>query len=366
MHIVQALAELSLGGSQLVAVELCEFLRSQGHQVTIIAKQGVLSKRINDCGARVIDWPIGKKRLSTLRLIRPLRQWFTENPVDVVHVHSRLPAWIIWLVLRKLNKRPLLITSMHGHYSVNRYSGIMARGDRIIAVSEHMRKYTLAHYPRTNLDRVVTVHGGIAHNEFPNNYQPTADWLSNVQATFPALAQKKWLILPARLTQWKGHEAFLEMLALIVRQRDDVHGVLVGPAREGSSYQRKLLELIEKLGITEQVTFTGPQQDMRPWYARASVVYNLSNNPPEAFGRTVLEALSIGTPVLAWNQAGPAEQLSRIFPFGKVTLNEQGELIDKTLQLLDSPEQIPAFSDFSLQESMQSTLNVYQSAHHEQ
>ena len=360
MHIVQVLAELSLGGSQLVAVELCEHLRAQGHKVTIIAKQGALSQRVIDTGAEILDWSVGKKRLKTLRLIKPLRAWFAQHQVDVVHVHSRLPAWIAWLALRKLPKRPAFVTSMHGHYSVNRYSAIMARGDKVIAVSEHMRGYTLKHYPPVKTADVVTIHGGIEHQDFPNNYQPTNDWLQKVNQDFPYTQAKKWLMLPARLTQWKGHEAFLEMLAVILQQRSDVHGLLVGPAREGSSYQRKLLALIQQLDIAEHVTLTGAQQDMRPWYAKADVVYNLSNNPPEAFGRTVLEALSIGTPVLDWDQAGPAEQLDRIYPFGKVALNQQAPLVEKTLQLLDKPEHVQAFSDFSMQESMQATLNVYQ------
>ena len=131
MHIVQALVSLNLGGSELVATELSEFAVSQGHQVTVIAADGPLGDRIRACSAEHLDWPIGKKRLATLRLISRLSEWLNQQRPDILHVHSRLPAWICHLAIRRLDAavRPVFITSMHGHYSVSRYSAVMAGGD---------------------------------------------------------------------------------------------------------------------------------------------------------------------------------------------------------------------------------------------
>ncbi|MGA9572616.1 MAG: glycosyltransferase, partial [Lysobacterales bacterium] len=145
MHVVQALVSLGIGGSELVAVETTEALIAAGHRVTVIAANGPLEKRVKAAGANWLDWPIGRKRLATLRFIRQIRSWIQENHVDIVHVHSRLPAWICYLALRKLppDQRPVFITSMHGQYSVSSYSAIMARGDHVVAVSDHIRNYTI-------------------------------------------------------------------------------------------------------------------------------------------------------------------------------------------------------------------------------
>lgn len=361
MHIVQVLAALSVGGSQLVAVELCEYLRKQGHQVTVIAADGSLSERVKACGAQHLNWAIGKKRLSTLRLIKPLRAWLQKHQPDVVHVHSRLPAWVSYQAIKKTPRPAAFVTSMHGHYSVNPYSAVMAKGDRVIAVSEHMRRYTLKQYPQTPAEQVVTIHGGASDSDFPYQEKPNANWLKNIYQQFPNIEDKAWLLLPGRVTRWKGHLDFLHLLARLQTSSSSVHGLIIGPYRESSSYYRELQKQIDALGLERVVSFIGSRNDIGNWYAASQIVYNLSNNPPEAFGRTVLEALKTGTPVLAWNQGGPAEQLAHFYPAGKIPLDDMDELEQQTLALLSHPNRVPQQSGFSLQESMQKTLAVYQS-----
>ena len=92
MHIVQALVALNVGGSELVATELTEFLTSRGHQVTVIAKDGPIGDRVRATGAAHLDWAIGKKRFKTLKYIRRMAEWFEAERPDIVHVHSRFPA----------------------------------------------------------------------------------------------------------------------------------------------------------------------------------------------------------------------------------------------------------------------------------
>lgn len=360
MHVVQVLAALSIGGSELVACELTEYLMAHGHRVTVIAGDGPLAARIQVAGAAHLAWPIGKKRLRTLSLVRQLRRWLQQQRPDIVHVHSRFPALIVRLAVRGLAQPPALVSSMHGHYSVNRYSAVMTRADAVLAVSEHMRRYTLRHYPQIDPQRVHTVHGGVDSTRFPHLHQPSADWLQQTHAEFPTLQGKRLLLLPGRLTQWKGHASFLQLLRRLLSQRDDVHGVVVGAGRPGSGYIKRLQAQLRDLDITRHVTFTGARRDMADWYALADIVYNLSDQPPEAFGRTVLEALSIGTPVLAWNQGGPAEQLQQLFPFGLVSPHDLDTLLAKTLQLLTHPQTVVASDAFSLQASMAKTLAVYE------
>lgn len=362
MHVLQALAALSVGGSEWVVVELTEALTAAGHRVTVLGAGGPLAERVRACGAHHLDWPVGRKRLDTLRYIRRLRGWLAEQRPDVVHAHSRLPAWVAHRALAGLppSQRPRFVTSVHGQYSVSPYSAIMARGERVVAVSEFMRRHTVEHYPRTDPDRVITIHGGIDRARFPHGHRPGEDWFESVHREFPALDGVRWLCLPARLSRYKGHAAFVRLLARLRREHPDVHGVIVGGGRQGSRVARELDALAREQGVEHRVTFTGARLDIREWLAASAIVFNLTRNPPEAFGRTVLEALSLGRPVLAWDHGGVAEILAAMFPAGAVAPGDVDALCNKADRFLREPPAVPASDAFSLRGSMQAHIALYE------
>lgn len=364
MHVVQALVSLNLGGSELVAVELCEFLTSRGHRSTVVCSDGPLAGRVLDCGAQLLDWPIGKKRLGTLRYIAKLQEWLADERPDVLHVHSRLPAWICFLAMRGLEaaQKPVFITSMHGHYSVSRYSAIMASGDRVIAVSDHIREYTLHNYLTTDPGRVVTVHGGINREAFPRGYQAPRAWREQTLLEFPGLRNRRLICLPGRLSRYKGHVDFIELIAKLAPAVPEIHGVVVGEARVGSRYRDELEGLAERYGVLDRLTFTGARTDIRDWMSIAEIVYSLCSDPPEAFGRTVPEALHLGIPVIAWDHGGVRETLAALFPEGAVTPGNRHELLMRSQDFLELRPEVPFRQAFGLRESMEKTFAVYQSA----
>jgi glycosyltransferase involved in cell wall biosynthesis len=363
VHIVQALVSLNLGGSELVAIELGEFAAAAGCRVTVIAADGPLGGRLRACGAGHLDWPIGKKRLGTLRYISRLRDWLAREQPDVLHVHSRLPAWICDLALRGLEPltRPVYITSMHGHYSVSRYSAIMTGGDRVIAVSDHIRQYTLHNYPSTDPARVVTVLGGVSHQAFPFGYKPSKDWQLNVRRDFPELAGKRWICLPGRLSRYKGHTDFIELVAKLLPEVPDIQGVVVGKAKPGSRYRDELEGMAERYGVLDRITFAGARLDIRDWMAASEIVYSLCSDPPEAFGRTIPEALHLGVPVIGWDHGGVQETLAVLFPRGAVTPGDRMGLLDRSRAFLSQAPRVPPNPGFGLRESMENTMAVYQS-----
>ncbi len=364
MHVVQALVSLNLGGSEMVAVETTEYLRAEGHRVTVVAAGGPLSNRVSDCGAELLDWSIGKKRLSTLRYIRRLRHWLEENPADILHVHSRLPAWICHLALRKLpkSKRPVFITSVHGQYSVSFYSAIMARGDLVIAVSNHIRKYTLSNYLPENSPKLHTIYGGTSRKDFPYGYTATDDWYTKTYREYPQLVNKRILLLPGRLSRYKGHSTFIELFAALQTEFDDIHAVILGRAKAGSRYINELEGLAERYGISDKLTFCGARTDMRDWMSASEIVFNLCSDPPEAFGRTIPEALSLGVPAIGWNHGGVGEILAEMFPAGAVDADNFADLIRKTREFLLNKPLVEKNESFSLQKSMEDTLKLYRAA----
>ena len=361
MHVVQALVSMNIGGSELVATELAEYLTAHGHRVTVIAEDGPIGDRVRACGAHHLDWPIGRKRLATLKYIRRLRSWFEAERPDLVHVHSRWPAWICWRALKGLDPaiRPSFVTTMHGHYSVSGYSAVMAKGARVIAVSEHIRRYTLKNYRGADSDHIVTIHGGASREAFPYGHKPPPGWRDGVDREFPELAGKRWLMLPGRVTRWKGHSDFIRLVAALTEDYPDVQGVLVGGCREGSRYQGELLGQVARAGLSGRVTFVGNRLDIRDWMGEATLTYNLSNDPPEAFGRTALETLCLGRPLVAWNQGGVAEILAAMFPEGAVPVGDHDALEAKTRTFLATPPTVTESDAFSLEGSMSCHLRLY-------
>ena len=363
MHVVQALAALSVGGSELVTTEISACLVAAGHRVTVIGADGPLSKTVIACGAELLDWPIGRKRLSTLRYIRRLADWLEEQQPDIVHAHSRLPAWVCHRALRRLQqgRRPAFVTSVHGQYTVSPYSAIMARGDRVIAVSRHILDYTLANYAFVSPERVSVIHGGISKQLFTPGFEPDPSWLEATLEEFPELSGKRLLLLPARLSRYKGHATFIELISRLIDEFPDIHGVIVGPGRPKSRYRAELEGLAERYGVFERITFTGLRTDMREWMSISEIVYNLCSDPPEAFGRTVPEALHLGVPVLAWDHGGVSETLSVMFPQGAVRPDSLAALTEKSRSFLLERPTVPESDAFRLAKSMEETLRLYQS-----
>ena len=362
MHVVQVLVSLNLGGSELVAVELSEFAAAAGHRVTVIAADGPLGDRVRACGAQHLNWPLGRKRLGTLRYVRRLRDWLAAEKPDVLHVHSRLPAWICRLAVSRLDRalRPAFVPTMHGQYSVSRYSAVMASGDRVIAVSEHIRDYTVRNYPVTDPRRIVTVPGGISRQTFSFGYRPAPDWRQRVSLEYPELSNRRWICLPGRLSRYKGHADFIELVSLLLPQVPDLQGVIVGTARPGSRYRDELEGLAERYGVLDRITFTQSRMDMRDWLAASEIVFSLCADPPEAFGRTVPEALHLGIPVIAWDHGGVQETLAAMFPLGAVTPGDRAALLERSLNFLQQRPEVKPSEAFGLRDSMERTMAVYQ------
>ena len=366
MHVVQALVSLNLGGSELVATELTEHLRRAGHRVTVISSGGPLRQRIDEAGADRLEWAIGQKRLTTLLYIKHLAKWLKRERPDVLHVHSRLPAWICRLAMRRLDpsERPVVIASMHGHYSVSRYSAVMTRADRIVAVSRHIRDYTLRNYVIDRPDRLVTIHGGTSPEAFPFGFRPEKDWYGRVYSEFPELRGKRWLCLPGRLSRYKGHSVFIELVSVLAREFPDIHGLIIGKAKPGSRYRNELEGLAERSGVTDRFSFVGARMDIREWLAASEIVFSLCSDPPEAFGRTVPEALRLGIPVIGWDHGGVQEILAEMFPAGAVTPDQPAELLARTRSFLQHPPAVPVSKAFLLEDSMDRTLQLYLAACH--
>jgi glycosyltransferase involved in cell wall biosynthesis len=361
LTVLQLLPALESGGVERGTLEVAHALVRQGHRALVMSAGGRMVKPLTECGARHFTWPIGKKSFKTLLLVGKLRRFLLEHKVDIIHARSRVPAWIAWLAWRGMNPstRPRFVTTVHGLYGVNRYSRIMAQGERVIAVSDTVRDYILRAYPDTLPWRIQVIHRGVDGHVYPHGWKPDPAWQQVFFTQFPLAAGKPLLTLPGRITRLKGHEDFLEIIARLKRRGVPVHGLIVGGASASKQrYLQKLRYRVRSLGLESDISFTGQRDDLKNILAISSLVLSLSTQP-ESFGRTTLEALRLGVPTAGYDYGGVGEILRVIYPAGLLPLNKIDETAQRIAQLLQQPEAVPTGDFFPLKAMLEQTLALY-------
>jgi glycosyltransferase involved in cell wall biosynthesis len=362
MKVVQILPELNAGGVEGHVLELAGFLASQGHKSIVISNGGDMVERLEQRGVRHVKVPVHRKSLRSLFQVRKLRAWLRDEKPDIVHGHSRVPAWIAWLALRGIpaDKQPKFVTTVHGFYSVNAYSAIMTQGDRIIAVSESVREYIQRNYPKADPKRIEVIPHGIDPATYYPEFKPSADWLALWQSDHPELANKQLLLLPGRITRLKGHGDFFQLIKQLKQAGQPVCGLIAGNTHPKKlAYLDELHQQAESLGITNDIIFLGHRSDLRELMAVSDIVMALSQQP-ESFGLTVLEALSLGKPVVGYDCGGVGELLAALYPTGKVPPSSSNELFLTTTQILKNPSQPSPNGQFTLNKSLASTADIYE------
>ncbi len=360
MKVIQILPELNAGGVERGTLEVARFLVARGHESIVISNGGRLVGQLEAEGSCHIQLPVHRKHPSALLQIRKLRQCFEAERPDILHLRSRLPAWLTWLACRRMEAttRPRLITTVHGFNSVNAYSKIMTCGETVICVSESVRRYVQTHYPDVPSERLRVIHRGIDPDEFPHGHRPGGDWMATWYAQFPETRGKFLITLPGRITRLKGHDDFFQLIAALDNPR--FHGVVAGGAEaKKQAYLTELEERARQLGIADRLTFTGHRSDLREVLAHSDVVLSLTQQP-ESFGRTTLEALSLGRPVLGYDHGGVGEILDALFPEGKVPVGDLKTLEQRLRKCSEEPSTPKPHTQFTLEQMLQQTLAVYE------
>lgn len=362
MKVIQILPEMNSGGVERGTLEIAGYLVAQGHEAVVISNGGRLVDVLEKSGARHITMPVHRKSLASLFQIGKLRRLLEEEKPDILHIRSRVPGWISYLAWRGMDKAtpPRLVSTVHGFYSVNRYSAVMTKGERVIAVSESIKDYILKNYPETPEEKITVIHRGVAPEQFPRGFQPDAEWLEKWRNEQPQLEGKRVLLLPGRITRWKGQEDFIKLIASLRKSGMEAHGLIAGETHpKKREFETELRLMAEGLGIAESITFLGHRKDIREVMAVSDLILSLSRDP-EAFGRVTLEAMALGKPVVATDHGGVGEQLRILFPNGLVPHSNEEALLKKvTLMLADGSRPMDVSGSFSLEGMMSATLNLY-------
>lgn len=361
LTVVQILPALESGGVERGTLEVARELAVRGHRSIVISGGGRQVSRLLAAGSEHVTWPVGRKSLFTARWIPRLRRFLKRNEVDIVHARSRMPAWVAWLAWRGMPaaERPRFITTIHGLYSVGRYSRVMTRGERIIAVSRTAAQYAMENYDVKPED-IEIICRGVDAQFFPYGYRPPDNWLQQWYRQQPALLERLVLTLPGRLTRLKNHETFIDLISSLAQRGLPAHGLIVGaedPRRK--AYAQSLRDKVAALDLNDRISFLDHSDEIRNIYAVSNVVLSLSSRP-ESFGRSILEALSLGVPVAGYDHGGVGEILEQVYPDGRIPLNDTDALADRVAEILKDPPGVPATHGFSLREMLDRTIGLYE------
>ena len=360
LTVVQLLPALESGGVERSTLEIADALVRAGHRAVVVSAGGRLVPALEAAGARHVTLDIGRKSPLSLRHVPALRRLFERERADIVHARSRVPAWLARFALRGMAPAPHFATTVHGLNSPSRYSAVMASGERVVCVSETVRAHVLRHYPRVDPARLRVIERGIDPAEFPRAPLPDRAARAEAAARHPQLGgDGPLLLMPGRGTRLKGHADALAVLARLRADGSDARLWMPGaldPSR--ARYVAELAAEAAALGIAGAVAITAPTAAVPRAYAACDLVLQLSRKP-EAFGRTVLEAVSSGRPVAGWDHGGVGEQLARWWPAGAVPAFDAGALAANVAAQLARGEAPAVTMPDTLRAMQEATLSLY-------
>ena len=305
MNVLQILPELNAGGVERTVLETVEALVGAGHGAHVMSNGGRLVADLETLEGVHHRVDIGSKNiLSVPWRIAGIRRLIAEHKIDIVHARSRAPAWPAMFAARA-EKVPF-VTTYHGIYNAKSalkraYNSVMAKGDVVIANSNYTCDYILREHG-TDPHKITVIPRGVDMKLFdPREVSADAIKLKRKQWGVPDAATV--VLLPARLTSWKGQAVAIEALSHLPA---DTYLVLLGDAQGRDTYVADLKAQAQSLNLTKQIRFPGHDADVLTAYMASDVVICPSTDP-EAFGRTAAEAQAMGRPVVASDHGGAVE-----------------------------------------------------------
>ena len=304
--ILQVLPALDTGGVERGTIDMVQAITAGGGKALVASAGGRMVAQVERAQGRHITLPLMTKDplniyINAGRLGRVAQQ----HGVTLIHARSRAPAWSAWLAASRA-KLPF-VTTWHGVYSEDipgkrLYNSIMARGDRVIAISRYVAARVAETYG-VGPDRLRIIHRGVDPAIFDPD-QVVGERMHRLAQAWRIPTGARVVMLPARLTRWKGAETLLRAIGRLARP--DVYCVLVGDDQGRHAYGRALETSAATLGFGGRLRLAGHCDDMPAALRLADVVVNASLKP-EPFGRTVIEAQAMGRPVVAFDHGGAAE-----------------------------------------------------------
>ena len=315
IKILQVIPKLGYGGAETGCFDLAHYLHEQNCKSYIVTGGGPLLKYINKKKVKILRLPVQSKNpiLILLNSILLTLIIFFLN-VDIVHARSRAPAWSC-LIATKLTRRKF-VTTFHGTYNFKSdlkkwYNSVMVRSDLIIAGSNFIFSHIKENYSKylSNKKKFLVIFRGINTDYFNPKKIKESD-KNLLKKKWNITDEKKIILLPGRLTEWKGQEMFIEAISLLKKNLSEIEfiAVILGSDQGRKIYKKKLIRLVEQHRLSGNVIFVDHLELMPIAYEISTVIVS-SSIEPEAFGRVSVEAQSMEKPIVASNIGGSNETI---------------------------------------------------------
>ncbi|STZ14348.1 sugar transferase, PEP-CTERM/EpsH1 system associated [Moraxella caviae] len=348
-----------------------------GHSSVVIGSadpEDELITRLKRDGTVYYQLPMPKKSWWSLRHVFRLRALIDTHKPDIIHVHSRTPAWVLHWVLRTTPKarRPKIVATLYGFYPINSYSQALFDADTIITASNSIDTYLRAKLRRKKQEQefvpkfdIVQVRRGVDVRKYPYRHHASVHWLHSVFAEYPELEHKKWLIFPTPIGSEYGQEWLVDILGNLKNEFPNIHAIIMDDNitdlhDQDVSYE-EFTQRLQALGLNEHATFIGRRPpDTKEWLSSANVVLSLANRP-ESIGMTVLQAIHLGTPVIGWSEGACGDILNDLYPQG-IVKQKTAIALCKSVKYHLTNQLRPAIThDYVVEQMVAETLAVYQS-----
>lgn len=366
MKVMRLLSSLKHDESERGIFHLGRALVKRGHTSIIVSSadsEHDLVKRLERDGNLYHQLSLQKKSWWSIRQIWPLRRLIEQHEPDIIHIHSRTPAWILHWALKgaRVTRKPMLVSTMYGFYPLNSYARALLNVDCLITVSDSVSDYLLKglkevkHRPR----QITRIYRGVDTRSFPYRYNPSVYWIRRTFAEYPELEHKKWLLFPTVIGQEYGQEWLIDILGNLSEEFPNLHIIVMDEDSRRDVVHEEFMQRISALELGDKFTFIGPKHnDMREWLAASNLVLGLANQP-ESIGINVLQAIHLGTPVVGWNKAAFNEILKPLYPQGLVKENTAYALCKVIRNQLENAMRPPITDRFTMQQMIDETLEVY-------
>ena len=305
--VLQVIPSLVSGGAERGTIDLAGALATSGWTAYVASSGGPMEYQLARLGVRHLKLPLASKNpLVMRRNAAALIEIVRRHKIDIVHARSRAPAWSAWSASRATGRR--FVTTFHNAYDIDLplklwYNSVMARGERVIAISQFVGEHVTSVYG-VGPDRLRVIPRGVDIAGFDPR-RVNGERVCALATRWRVPEDAAVVMLPGRLTRWKGGLDFIEAIARLGRR--DLCCLLVG-AEQRPGFRRELEATIERLGLVGMFRIIEDCPDMPAAYMLSDVVVSASTDP-EGFGRVITEAQAMGRPVVATDHGGARETI---------------------------------------------------------
>ena len=374
-RILQIIPSMEIGGAERTVLEITAFLKNTNYTSLVLTSGGKLIKDLEKLNIEVVQYPIDKKNpLLIIKNIIELKKLFIEKNIDLIHVRSRAPAWSAIFAARSL-KIPI-VTTWHGHVSNSswfkkKYNSIMHKGNALIANSNYTAENINKIY-KIDKDKIDIIPRGVNTEKFKASNFSDEEKIK-IKKEWKVFDQNKIiLLLPARLTRWKGHEVVIKAIGLLKNEGffKNIVCLFAGNQKGSERYIQNLKETIASLSLDDKIKLIGQVENMPLAYQVSNIILSPSIQP-EPFGRIPIEAQASGKIIISSNAGAVKETIKsgqdstgfKVKPNNSEELAHQIKLVikmkDEDLQEIKERAILNVKNNFSLETMCKKTLEVY-------